>query len=150
MQIWLTNSPFTANSPELLSPDTKLAALHVNVPMSHNSTLKTVRVLFLIVGLLYDICDSLYLIVFVVSTGAPLKYQLMLGIGVPVAWQVNKAVSPSFRVWSTTPIFITVLSWEIKNKMIVTRYEPHSSYYTVTKHAADGIPNSQLYYYKYR
>ena len=77
--------------------------------MLDDSRFITVKVLFLVVGF-NDISDITYFIVVAFSTGAPLKYQVILGIGVPVAWQVKKAVSPSFSVWSATPISITAES----------------------------------------
>jgi len=46
------------------------------------------------------VIDIVYFIVLSSSTGAPLKYQLMIGAGSPVAWQVKEAVSPLFCVSS--------------------------------------------------
>jgi len=52
--------------------------------MLDDSRIITVKVLFLVVGF-NDISDITYFIVVAFSTGAPLKYQVILGIGVPVA-----------------------------------------------------------------
>lgn len=63
-------------------------------------------VLFLVIGF-NCISDTLYFAELDFSTGAPLKYQLIVGINLPVARQVTKAVSPSFTVWFITSGLIT-------------------------------------------
>jgi len=65
--------------------------------MSDNSTFVIASVVFLVMGL-NVISDIIYFPVFTFSIGIPLKYQLSAGIGVPVALNVKKAVSPSMRV----------------------------------------------------
>ena len=84
--------------------------------MSDESASKIFSTFFLAVGL-NSTSDVAYFIVLALSTGALLKYQLIFGIGVPVAWQVNKAVSPSLSVWSITPTSITGASSQITKKI---------------------------------
>ena len=66
----------------------------------------TVSVLLLTVEFI-DISDIIYFVEFSETNGKPLKYQMMFGIGEPVVWQINKALSPSFTVWFATSTSIT-------------------------------------------
>jgi len=79
-----TNSPSTANIPELALPDTTLVALQVYVPISDKFTPTILSVLFLIVEF-NDVSDIMYFMVFVIFTETPLKCQMMVGIGCPLA-----------------------------------------------------------------
>ena len=111
--------PFTVNTPELLSLPTTFSARQVYVPASDVSGLIIVSEPWTLPGTPWPL--KLYLSLGFIT--ASLKYQLILGVGSPIASQVNNTILGSFSV-ATLSVTSTVICGESKQKYFNA---PHST-----------------------